>query len=187
MDSKNKRIALLAASYLLQYPDAYWFQGLQELQEEVENLNGEAYSEALSNFIEFSRNSNELDMAETYTNTVEFSKDTTLYMTYYTFKEKRERGIALLNLKNRYLQSGINFTENELPDFLPVILEYTAATGEEDVLEAYLPEFKNIFNILNKANNPYSLVLQAILTTLGKAELSEESKGSVESIIIGRC
>lgn len=185
MDSTNIRMALLAASYLLEYPDACWLESLEELQEEIENIKEKDCFEALSEFIEYSRSSDELNMAELYTKTFEFAKETTLYMTYYTFKEKQERGTALLNLKNRYLQRGLNLAENELPDFLPVILEYTAATGDRNVLDAYTPELQSIYSSLRKENNPYSLVLQAILITAGKAEGSKASRVSVEYITQG--
>lgn len=181
MESRNKKIALLAASILLEYPDAHWYESLEELQEEVESLRNEACFEALMNFIEFSKSRGQLNMAELYIDSFEFTKETTLYMTYYTFKEKRERGTALLNLKNRYSDRGLNLAENELPDFLPVILEYTAATGEEDILKAYLPELKNIYNCLLKGNNPYAKVLQALLIALA----SENSMMSANCITTG--
>lgn len=38
--------------------------------------------------------------------------------------EQRERGIELLELKQHYKKSGLSVTDKELPDYLPLLLEF---------------------------------------------------------------
>ena len=50
-----------------------------------------------------------------------------LYLTFYGEGDKRERGTALLRLKRLYRAAGLPLAGTELPDYLPVMLEFAAA------------------------------------------------------------
>ncbi len=47
-----------------------------------------------------------------------------MYLTYMNTGEQRERGIELLELKQHYKKSGFEVTDKELPDYLPLLLEF---------------------------------------------------------------
>lgn len=163
MNNTNEDKALLLASALLQYPDENWQEVFEDAIAELEEINPEPYSEPILNFIKYARNTSELDLAEQYVHTFDFTKKTNLYLTYYSFKERRDRGEALLKLKKTYKESGFFLTEDELPDFLPVILEYSSAVHRNDILKDYITPIKDIFNNLSKINSPYAQILKAIL------------------------
>src|SRR5699024_11375249 len=40
--------------------------------------------------------------------------------------EQRERGLELLKIKQYYKQAGFSMTDKELPDYLPLMLEFCA-------------------------------------------------------------
>ena len=50
-----------------------------------------------------------------------------LYLTFYGDGDTRERGMALLRLKKLYRAAGLPLRRPELPDHLPVMLEFAAA------------------------------------------------------------
>ena len=55
------------------------------------------------------------------------------YLTYYRYGDTRQRGMALLALKHTYRRAGFEPAERELPDYLPVVLEFAALAGDRGV------------------------------------------------------
>lgn len=165
MDQKNK-ISFLINSFLLQYPSNEWRETLQEVLKEAERIKHEAYGRQIIKFLNYVEEVDAFDLEELYVSTFDFAKNTNLYLTYYEYRDDRKRGEALIGIKKRYKEAGINLINKELPDFLPVVLEYTAISGEEDLLANYSVVLKKVFENLLKAKNPYTCVLEAILLTL---------------------
>lgn len=62
-----------------------------------------------------------------YVSTFDMGRRCSLYLTYPLIGDRRERGTALLGLKRRYATHGMTLATAELPDFLPVVLEYAAS------------------------------------------------------------
>ncbi len=62
-----------------------------------------------------------------YVEIFDLSRRHTLYLSYYTDGDTRRRGESLMTIKQRYRRSGFLVdTHGELPDYLPLILEYAA-------------------------------------------------------------
>lgn len=161
----------MIAAYLLQYPDEVWYESFNDACREAEGMKGEKYALPLLRFLQFARSKKQLDLAELYVNTFEFAKNANLYLTYYLFKEERERGKALLDLKRKYIMAGFIPSSNELPDFLPAALEFAGASGEIEWLGDYSGPIQDIHEHLSRISSPYSEVLRAVLLILGDAEL----------------
>ncbi|MBD7985238.1 nitrate reductase molybdenum cofactor assembly chaperone [Sporosarcina sp. Sa2YVA2] len=64
------------------------------------------------------------EIQELYTNTFDFQKDSTLFMTYVKYEESRERGQMLAKLKVLYEMFGLIMPDNELSDYLPLMCEF---------------------------------------------------------------
>lgn len=175
MDKINLNRSFLITSFLLQYPNEEWKEALLEIYEEAENIKDKSYAKPLLRFLEYTSQNKELDLAEHYVRTFDFTKDKNLYLTYYKYKEDRKRGEELLKLKRIYSDAGVNLATGELPDFLPVILEFTALSEKKDILLHYQEAIENIFKNLSKENNPYLHVLETVLLLL-----QESSKESLE-------
>ncbi|RNF41175.1 nitrate reductase molybdenum cofactor assembly chaperone [Planococcus salinus] len=67
------------------------------------------------------------DIQEMYTETFDFQKDSTLFMTYFKFEDAKERGQMLAKLKVLYEMFGLEMPESELSDYLPLICEFLYA------------------------------------------------------------
>jgi nitrate reductase delta subunit len=61
-----------------------------------------------------------------YVETFDLDRRSTLHLTYYLHGDTRKRGLALLRLKRLYAAGGLPLDTAELPDYLPVLLEFAA-------------------------------------------------------------
>lgn len=106
----------------------------------------------------------------TYVDTFDLSRRQTLYLSYYTDGDTRRRGATLAAVKQRYRQGGaIVDTHGELPDYLPLILEYAARVDPIDGAQL-LQEFRRSLELLRlgliECKSPYAGILTAICATL---------------------
>ncbi|PHK49607.1 nitrate reductase molybdenum cofactor assembly chaperone [Staphylococcus edaphicus] len=65
-----------------------------------------------------------LQIKQLYSETFDFNKTAPLYMTYNKFDTQKERGQLLAKLKVLYEMFGLKMVDNELSDFLPLMLEF---------------------------------------------------------------
>lgn len=66
------------------------------------------------------------DLQKHYSDLFDSNKRFTLYMTYYKFEDSRKRGTLLAKLKLLYEMFGLEISERELADYLPMMLEFLA-------------------------------------------------------------
>jgi len=166
MNDRAKTFML--ASIFLQYPEEKWLKK-RVLKKEVEALNDYTIRTKFLEFLSYLESENLENLALNYVNTFDFNEKTTLYLTYSIFGEERERGKALLELKEQYSLAGYIFTEKELPDYLPAIYEFLAIAQEEiavKVLAKYEDAIRELYKELLAISSPYQLVLGATLNIL---------------------
>lgn len=99
-----------------------------------------------------------------------------LHLTYYRYGDTRKRGTALLRFTHAYRSAGGRFSGDELPDFLPVVLEF-AATVDPHVGERLLVEHRAGLEMLRLAlletASPYAGVVDAVIATLPPASAAD--------------
>ena len=105
-----------------------------------------------------------------YVEIFDLSRRHTLYLSYYTDGDTRRRGETLMTIKQRYRRSGFLVdTHGELPDYLPLILEYAARVDPRDGAEL-LQDFRRSLELLRLAlvdkATPYAGVVAAVCATL---------------------
>jgi nitrate reductase delta subunit len=108
------------------------------------------------------------DLRREYVETFDFDRRATLYLTFHTHGDRRQRGIELIRLKRRYAESGLVLAEGELPDFLPVLLEFAAldpARGEPLLVELREP-VELVRRRLHERGSRYAPLLDALVATL---------------------
>ena len=97
-----------------------------------------------------------------------------LHLFEHVHGESRDRGQAMVSLLERYRESGLELSANELPDFLPVFLEYLSQLPPEDAREELAEPVAVIDTLahrLRKRGSSYAPVLDA-LEHLAQAEPS---------------
>lgn len=155
------------ASLLLSYPDEKLVQRLPLLAEVVGDIPdaGVPLTMAITQLSGVSLSK----LTSEYTDTFDFDRRRCLYLTYYTYGDTRKRGGALLRFTHAYRTAGMSLDSGELPDFLPVVLEF-CATGDAQAGSRLLREHRAGLELLHDAlaeyGSSYRHVLDAVRRTL---------------------
>lgn len=107
-----------------------------------------------------------------YVEMFDLRRKSSLYLTYYLHGDTRRRGMALLTLAQRYRAAGWDTDGGELPDHLPVVLEFAALTGPgvgEVPLRQHWRGLELIHRALTDTDSAYRHVLAALLSLLPPA------------------
>lgn len=185
MNDENARQIYAICSYLLSYPTSDFINTLNEALEWTESLPVSSSKEKLEQFFSEIKILKKSELIATYTNTFDFGKKTNLYITYMSNGEQRERGMDLLFLKNYYKLHGFAVTDKELPDYLPIILEFASQVDYETiepVFSRYLRNIEEISNQLKKENNVYRHIFHAILLAINETREAANEKGVKEFV-----
>ena len=155
-------------SVLLRYPDERILAGRDEIAAAVDGLPGPAQA-ALAPVAAQLAERTQLELASAYVETFDLRRHTSLYLTYYLHGDTRKRGMALLRLKRLYAAAGLELTSGELPDYLPLMLEFAALAPDgagEALLREHRPGLELLRRGLHDAGSPYAGVLDALCAGL---------------------
>lgn len=112
-----------------------------------------------------------MELQERYILLFDRTRALSLHLFEHVHGESRDRGQAMVDLIKLYEDGGYSPTVTELPDFLPLFLEYAGTRGPADAIEL-LGQPAHVFAALRerlrKRSSPYEAVFGALLT-LGKA------------------
>ncbi|GAA4959627.1 nitrate reductase molybdenum cofactor assembly chaperone [Actinoplanes utahensis] len=148
-------------SLLLTYPD-------RELVEAGGELRA-ASAGVLGDFLDWLLTTPLIEVQRHYVQTFDLRRRSGLHLTYHLHGDTRKRGMALLMLKQRYRAHGLRLADGELPDLLPVVLEFAASAGPGDG-EAPLRQHRQGIELLRSAlhetRSPYAQVLDLICDAL---------------------
>jgi nitrate reductase delta subunit len=154
---------------LLTYPDARLRAAGDELRAAVSEIGHDEVRTQLAAFLDWFLNTDATEVETHYVQTFDLRRRSGLYLTYYLHGDTRKRGIALLTLKQRYRAHGLRLVEGELPDLLPVVLEFAAVAGPGDG-EAPLRQHRRGVELLRAAldenGSPYRHLLEAVVAAL---------------------
>ncbi|HET7053454.1 MAG TPA: nitrate reductase molybdenum cofactor assembly chaperone [Solirubrobacterales bacterium] len=165
-------------SLLLQYPDEELLEGREEIAAALSGLPRSPATAALERFLVWWSQSDPGALAAHYVETIDLNKRSGLYLTFYSDGDKRERGSALVRLKRLYRAAGLPLEGTELPDYLPVMLEFAAAAPRgrgELVLREHRAALELVRLSLRDLASPYADVLDAVCHTLGAASAAERA------------
>lgn len=186
----SSQLTFQLCSYLLSYPDVEFSETLTSIKNDIEQIQSKAIRIELSAFIQKAEQKTLSELIHTFVYTFDFGRKTNLYVTYMTSGEQRERGIDLLYLKNYYQLHGYSVTEQELPDFLPLMLEFAAQVNIEvikPVFSKYYDNVKEISNQLEQNNHLYSHIFQAIILALKDVGITKSARRSDELCLNNFC
>ena len=168
------------ASVLLQYPTLALFDGLDELDETARRLRRKAGREAFARFLSWLRATPPTLVAEHYVETFDLRRRCALYLTYYRDGDTRTRGMSMLAFKDAYRAEGFAPSDEELPDYLPLVLDFADLTRRgRELLAEHRTDLALLQRALVEAETPYADVVIAISAyqpKLGRAELAQVVK-----------
>lgn len=167
------------SSLLLQYPDEELCSAQREIIDAVRELPRTPAAAALERFCGWWTRTDPLAVAEHYVQTLDLNKRSGLYLTFYGEGETRERGTALLRLKRLYRAAGLPLQGTELPDYLPVMLEFAAAAPlgyGEVVLREHHAALELVRLSLREHESPYAHLIDAVCLTLGAPSAADRAR-----------
>ena len=167
--SKSLRVLAL----LLGYPDAELRAHLGELQSALhaERALSASRLAELDALIATLARKGVLEAESDYVELFDRGRATSLHLFEHVHGDSRDRGPAMIDLTKTYEQAGLFLGEGELPDFVPVVLQFTSTLAPRQARE-FLGEMGHIFNAifaaLQKRESPYACVLGALLELAGE-------------------
>jgi len=120
------RLTFRILSALLRYPDEAVKQAAPELAGALasDGLLSESQCAALAGLLDELAHDDLLDLQERYVGLFDRGRALSLHLFEHVHGESRDRGQAMVDLRDRYERQGLEITARELPDYLPLFLEY---------------------------------------------------------------
>lgn len=168
IDPEAARPVRMACSLLLDYPSEDFEERLGAVEAETGSMPAEAGT-ALARFCTIARERGVRTMQEQYVETFDQRRRCALGLTYYTHGDTRDRGQALLAFKEVLRSSGFETAREELPDHLPLVLEFCAldtSGNAEALLRSNREGIEVIRTALRSSDSPWQHVLDALVSTL---------------------
>jgi nitrate reductase delta subunit len=176
MGRDTTRFKLL--SLLLSYPSDDILDGREEIASAATSLPAGHARDAIARFLSHFLTTSALVLRQEYVETFDLQKRSSLYLTFFTHGDTRKRGQELLRLKRLYRAAGFILESGELPDYLPLVLEFAAHDDEHGrwVLREHRAGLELLQMHLRERRSPYSELLEAVragLPALGVAQLAD--------------
>jgi nitrate reductase delta subunit len=164
---------------LLCYPDEELLGARAQLPAVAAELPASPASAAIQRFCAWCAGSDPLALQQHYVETFDLDKRCGMYLSFYGEGDRRQRGMALLRLKRLYRAAGLPLEGSELPDYLPVMLEFAAAAPEgkgEIVLREHRAALELVRQGLRDRGTPYADVVDGVCLTVGAPSAADRAR-----------
>ena len=126
-------IALKVISLLLSYPEQTQLDGLAEMKQALSNSEvPKGVPELLSRLIDDLASLDLYEAQERYVSLFDRSRSLSLHLFEHVHGESRDRGQAMVDLKAMYEDHGFELDTKEMPDYLPLFLEFLSVLSSHD-------------------------------------------------------
>ncbi|MDR2710559.1 MAG: nitrate reductase molybdenum cofactor assembly chaperone [Burkholderiales bacterium] len=166
--------AFKVLSVLLSYPTEELVAAAPELGAalDAERALPKAERDALQTLLDEIAGGDIYDLQERYGLLFDRSKALALHLFEHVHGESRDRGQAMVDLKEMYEKAGFEISANELPDYLPLFLEFLS-TQSPDAARELLGQTTHILAALaerlDKRSSSYKTVFDALLAMAQEA------------------
>jgi nitrate reductase gamma subunit len=171
---------------LLTYPTADLRAALPEIAAALndEGALDRAHLQALGALIGEIAGQDPLDAEEAYVGIFDRGRFTSLNLFEHLHGESRDRGPAMVDLKMTYERAGFRLDARQLPDYLPVLLEFLSMRPQAEALEM-LSDCAHILRSLGESlrdrGSPYHAVPAALLSLAGEAGLGARREAPAQT------
>jgi nitrate reductase molybdenum cofactor assembly chaperone NarJ/NarW len=176
---------LRALSALLSYPTEELLAAAGEIRDTIdrEAVVPSAERAALHRLIDELAAGDLYDMQERYGLLFDRTRSLSLHLFEHVHGESRDRGQAMVDLLKLYEEGGYTPTPSELPDFLPLFLEYASTRTPKEAIEL-VGQPANVIAALKerlaKRSSSYAAVMSALLA-ISKAKLDETALAALRA------
>ncbi len=175
-----------ALSALLTYPDAELQQAADEIAAvlEAEAAIPARLRGALRALAAELGTGDLYDLQERYVLLFDRTRSLSLHLFEHVHGESRDRGQAMIDLKSLYENGGLSIQAAELPDFLPLFLEFLSTRPRAeaaDLLGQTAHILAALAERLHKRRSPYEAVFRALVALAAAAPKDAELAGLLET------
>ena len=169
----NASISLRVLARLLAYPDAELRAHLPDMRAALhaDKILKPSRLAELDALISTLQHGDTLDTEAQFVEIFDRGRATSLHLFEHVHGDSRERGPAMIDLAQTYEKAGLFLAEGEMPDYLPVVLEFVSTQPPKEA-RAFLGEmahiFNAIFNALQQRESGYASILGALLEIAGE-------------------
>ena len=173
-------------SLLLCYPESDWLAALPELQDALAtegDFNGEAATR-LAPLFDLLRQTELIALQENYVATFDRNPSHSLHLFEHIHGESRDRGSAMIDLLQEYWKRDFDASASELPDYVPLFLEFLSLLPAGEALELLGDAVHVIATVgrkLNANGSPYATAFQ-VLEALSPVEAQELAEPPVRDM-----
>lgn len=170
---------------LLDYPqDALWEHGEELLAAADDPGLSKARRVQLVAFVRELLETDPLEAQERWLLLFDRGRSMSLLLFEHIHGESRDRGQAMVDLISAYRKNGFELSARELPDYLPLLLEYLSQRPAEEARD-WLKHVNHIVGLLaaraGERGSPYALLLELLVELAdGKVDLAPLRKRASE-------
>ncbi len=169
-----------ALSALLSYPTPELQAAASDLQYAIagEGIIDSVRCQALDRLIEDLAESDIYDLQERYLLLFDRSRSLSLHLFEHVHGESRDRGQAMIDLKELYAKSGLAISATELPDYLPMFLEFLSTrpfAEARDLLGQTAHILQALSERLERRGSPYAAVFASLACIAPAADAEAEA------------
>lgn len=176
------KMTLRTLAALLGYPSEQLKEHAGELRAAIrgERAMAAAACDRLEPLLRSLESDDLLDLQSAYSELFDRSRSLSLHLFEHVHGDNRERGQAMIDLGHQYLSSGFLLEANELPDFVPVFLEYASclpATEGREMLGQPAHVFAALAERLDKRQSLYASIFHGLVALSGVRPDAEAQAG----------
>ncbi len=155
---------------LLAYPDAELLAALPQLRDALEKGLEAAEYLVLERFLRHLEGQSLTESQADYVQTFDLTPEHALHLTHHLLGDDKNRGPALIDLSEYYKQYGLEIAMNnggfsELPDYLPLILEFSSQLAADEA-RMFLSKWGKVLNQLasnlEEVASPYAPLVRLL-------------------------
>lgn len=165
---------LRAVAHLLSYPDTDWYTSLNEVIDTVRSEGNALPQELdiLQEFVDYVQQEGIVQYESEYVKVFDFSQNTNLYLTMHNRTDFGKQSEDLQMYKRLFLDNGFDITQ-ELPDYLPALLELTSQVEPAQalrILQAMAPSLQVMRERFIEAKLIHAFLLEIIGIEMNRLE-----------------
>lgn len=165
--SDNPMTLFKLLSALFEYPDRAMLQAVPELMTIIgeDAAIAPAEREAIAAFASWLADSDLTEAQAGYVKIFDMTPEHALHLTHHLFGDDKNRGPALIDLGEYYKSYGLELGTNELPDYLPLVLEFASMLDPVEAKVFLDPFAKAIAQLganLDAAKSPWAPLVRLI-------------------------
>ncbi len=152
-------------SLLLDYPEEGLVHSLPELSSVLDEMPNCRAKSACREFLDYLGTNPLYRLQEQYTRTFDFHPAASLNLTCHSDTPGNERGLEMARFKQLYQDAGFDPAGRELPDFLPMVLEFMYLAPERTTVELWErigPTVRVLALNLHQTQSPYAELVESI-------------------------